>query len=128
MIQVMAAVIKKDGKILICRRGAGGSCAWLWEFPGGKREHGETPEECLFRECREELGIDICIHGIFEKTTYKYPEVEIAFTFFLAEIISGEMKPAVHTAVRWVLPEEMGKYVFCPADVEIVERLSNEKH
>lgn len=120
MIEVTAAIIQKDGKYLICRRGPGGSCAHLWEFPGGKRELNETPEECIFRECREELGVDIRVRGVFEKTTYRYPDREIAFTFFTADIISGEIKPAVHEEVCWALPFELENYTFCPADVQIV--------
>jgi mutator protein MutT len=124
MIEVAAAIIMKGGRYLICRRGEGGSCAHLWEFPGGKRERGETPEECLWRECREELGVDIHIRTVFEKTTYRYPDREIAFTFFLADIIAGDITPTVHEAVRWVLPSELKNFKFCPADVGIVNLLN----
>ncbi len=123
MTQVSAAMIRKDGKILICRRGAGGSCAFLWEFPGGKQEPGETPEQCAVRECMEELGIKIKISGIYDRTSYRYPEREIGFTFFEAEILDGEPQISVHSDMHWVLPTELKHYEFCPADVEIIERL-----
>lgn len=123
MTQVAAAIIQKDKKILICKRGAGGNCAFLWEFPGGKLEKGETLEECLIRECKEELEIDISIKCVFAESTYKYPDREIAFTFFNAEIMGGELKMNVHNDMQWVLPSELKEYEFCPADTDIVERL-----
>ena len=126
MTEVAAAIIWRHDKILICKRGPEGSCEYLWEFPGGKREPAETPEECLERECREELGVTIKINGIFDKTVYKYPDREIAFTFFNAEITGGELKPAVHEEIRWVTVKELPEYEFCPADMKIIERLSEE--
>lgn len=127
MIQVAAAIIRQEGRILICQRSEGGSCAHLWEFPGGKLEENETPEECVVRECKEELGIDIRLHGVYATTQYRYPEREIAFMFFCAEIEQGKIVPTVHKDVRWVLPSELGNYEFCPADVEVVECIKREK-
>ena len=124
MTQVTAAIIRQNDKILICKRGAGGNCAFLWEFPGGKLEMGETLEECLIRECKEELEIDIAIKCVFVETTYKYPDREIAFTFFNAEIMGGELKMNVHNDMQWVLPSELKDYEFCPADMEIIRRLA----
>ena len=126
MIQVAAAIIQKDGKILICQRGAGGNCAFLWEFPGGKLESGETMEECLIRECKEELEIEISVKDIFAETTYKYPEREIAFIFYKADIIGGQLKMNVHNDMQWVLPSELKKYKFCPADVEIITDIAEK--
>lgn len=123
MIQVAAAIIWLEGRILICQREDGGSCANLWEFPGGKLEEDETPEECAVRECKEELGIDILLHGTYATSQYRYPEREIAFVFFCAEIGQGSIVPTVHKNVQWVLPCELRNYQFCPADVEIVEQL-----
>ena len=78
MILVSAAIIRNTaGEILICQRGAGGSCAFLWEFPGGKQEAGETAADCLVRECREELGIEIDIVALLEQTSYTYPDNKI---------------------------------------------------
>jgi len=127
MTKVAAAIIRRDDKILICKRGAGGNCEFLWEFPGGKQERGETLEECLERELKEELGIKIRINGVFDETTYKYSDREISFTFFNAEISEGEPVLSVHQEIRWVYPAELKDYEFCPADKEIVKKLSEEK-
>lgn len=121
----MAAIIKQKGKILICQRGAGGNCAFLWEFPGGKLEPDESKEECLIRECEEELGIQIATESTFAETTYQYPDRKISFTFFIAQITAGELTPRVHQQVRWVAPGELSEYDFCPADTEVVKKLVN---
>ena len=123
---VTAAVIQENGKILICQRGAGGNCAFLWEFPGGKLEPRESKEECLIRECEEELGIRITVGSVFAETTYQYPDRKIAFTFFNAQIVAGEIVPKVHHQVRWVTSAELSKYEFCPADIEIIEMLNRK--
>lgn len=123
---VTAAVIQENGKILICQRGAGGNCAFLWEFPGGKLEPCESKEECLIRECEEELGIRITVGSVFAETTYQYPDRKIAFTFFNAQIVAGEIVPKVHHQVRWVTSAELSKYEFCPADIEIIEMLNRK--
>lgn len=81
MAQVAAAIIRKDNKILICQRGAGGSTAFLWEFPGGKLEPGETLEECLVRECKEELEIDIKVGKVFSETEYEYRTEKLLLPF-----------------------------------------------
>ena len=93
MIFVSAAIIRNTaGEILICQRGAGGSCAFLWEFPGGKQEAGETAADCLVRECREELGIEIDIVALLEQTSYIYPDNKIGLSFFAAKITGGVPK------------------------------------
>lgn len=128
MLRVSAAIIKNsDNEILICQRGPGGSCQFLWEFPGGKIEPGESPEECLIRECREELEINIEIDALFAHTSYSYPEREIEFLFFRASMIDGVPLPSVHNCIKWVSPDMLGKYEFCPADVFVVEKLSKDK-
>lgn len=127
MTVVAAAIIRHKDKILICKRGSGGNCEHLWEFPGGKQEANESLTECIERECREELGITIRINGIFDKTIYKYPDREIAFTFFNAEITEGEPKPTIHEEIRWITAKELSGFEFCPADVEIVKKLSEDK-
>ncbi len=124
MTKVAAAVIRQNGKILICKRGAGGNCAFLWEFPGGKQEEAESPEDCAVRECREELGITIRLTGSAVRLTWDYPDRTIDFTFFEAVPVSGSLTPAVHEEIRWVSPEELADYEFCPADVELVRALS----
>lgn len=124
MIDVSAAIIKNEtGEILICQRGKGGVCEYLWEFPGGKLEAWESPEECLVRECREELGIEIMVQELFAETTYSYPDITIAFSFFCAEVINGEPTANVHKSIQWVLPDELKLFEFCPADIAIIEKL-----
>ena len=80
IIDVAAAIIHDNkGKILICRRGSGGSCAYLWEFPGGKREAGETMQECVIRECREELTVNLKTDVKYAEFFYSYPDRDIHF-------------------------------------------------
>jgi len=125
MIHVSAAIIKdKTGKILICQRDKGGICEYLWEFPGGKQEPHETAELCLVRECMEELNISIEIKDLFAETVYEYPDRNIAFSFFNAEIVEGEPEANVHKSIIWVLKEKLSEFQFCPADTEIVELLA----
>ena len=120
MTEVTAAVIKKDGKILICRRPADKSCALLWEFPGGKQEPGETLEQALARECLEELNINITVRKKLHETVYEYPERKLRLHFFAAEIESGTLTRKEHSEIKWVLPEEMNQYDFCPSDTEFL--------
>ena len=125
--KVSAAIIRnEDNEILICQRKAGGSCAYLWEFPGGKQEEGETAEECLVRECREELGVTVKVSGLFMQKKYSYPEKDYFFSFFNAEITEGEMSMIVHNNLVWEPAEELSKYSFCPADVDVVEKITEE--
>lgn len=128
MTHVTAAIItNEEDAILICQRGAGGSCcAYLWEFPGGKVEPGETPEQCIVRECQEELKIKVTLQGVYAETVHQYPEQELAFTFFKARVLSGTLQMGVHKDIKWVKPEELTNYEFCPADVKIVEQLIKE--
>lgn len=127
MIDVAAAILRDDqGRILICQRGEGGNCAFLWEFPGGKRETGETMEECLIRECREELEIEIALEGLYAETTYAYPDRTIHFNFFNAHIAGGTLKMDVHNDMKWVRNEDLPDYPFCPADEDIIKTLASE--
>ena len=123
--QVTAAIIRQDGKYLICQRAHDDSLPLMWEFPGGKLEPGETLEQCIIRECQEELGVDIRICGEFGKTSYPYKEWQLVFTFYMAEIAAGLPVTTVHEQIRWVSAAELMEYTFCPADVEIVEKLVN---
>ncbi|UWG95420.1 (deoxy)nucleoside triphosphate pyrophosphohydrolase [Dehalobacter sp. DCM] len=123
---VTAAIIRKGDDILICQRAEGGSCSLLWEFPGGKQEVGETLKACLIRECLEELGVVIHVEDIYSQVNYTYGEKEMAFTFFHAHIISGQLKKRVHQDIRWVKRDELKAYEFCPADVEVARGLGSE--
>ncbi len=125
-IEVAAAIFRRDGRIFLCRRGEGGSCAFLWEFPGGKLEKGETPEECLIRECREELKVGIEIDGLYDRFDYDYPDKSIRFFFFDARIVAGEPELTVHSEGKWLWPRELTQYDACPADRELIVKLAGE--
>ena len=127
MITVAAAIIENEaGEILICRRAGEDSCAGLWEFPGGKLEQGETTEECVVRECVEELGITVKLTGLFDSFSYQYPDRKIQFAFYKAKILSGQVKIKVHQEICWASRKELSSFSFCPADIDLVERLREE--
>ena len=126
MIEVTAAIIIQNDKYLICQRAADDSCPLLWEFPGGKLEPGETLVQCIAREIKEELDLEIAVKSIYAETDYSFGEKQLHFTFFLCDIVSGEIKLNVHKAFAWVTAEEIKAYEFMPADVEIVERATKD--
>ena len=102
MKEVSAAIIIEDGKVLLARRAKGEKLAGYWEFPGGKREEGETIDECLVREIREELSLDIEVVGEFDTSDYKYPGGRIRLIGLLAEIRNGVVSKTVHDLVEWI--------------------------
>ena len=116
MTDVAAALIWKEDRFLICRRPAHKARALLWEFAGGKREAGESLEECLIRECREELDVGIEVLDLFARVRHDYPDISIRLSLFNARIVEGEPKLLEHEALAWILPSEIDKYEFCPAD------------
>ena len=124
MTQVVAALIGREGKLLICRRPAHKARALLWEFAGGKVEAGETKEEALVRECREELGIRVRVGAVYAEVTHVYPDLTIHLTLFRASVAEGEPQPLEHSEVRWVTPQEIEAFDFCPADREIVHMIA----
>lgn len=126
MITVTAAVLFHQDKILIAKRRASDKQCSLWEFPGGKLEKGETPEECLRRELREELGIQTQIGKFYTSSIYEYEHGGIELLAFLATWISGEIKVNAHDEIKWVNVCELHHYNFAPADIPIVEKLSVE--
>ncbi|MDR1051634.1 MAG: (deoxy)nucleoside triphosphate pyrophosphohydrolase [Deltaproteobacteria bacterium] len=124
MIEVAAAVIIDDRQnVLICQRAAGGSCACLWEFPGGKREQDETLEECLARECGEELDVTVSVGEKIMETVHAYPDKEVKITFLAAAVTRGTPRNLIHLDCRWVSVESLDQYDFCPADRKMVGRL-----
>lgn len=127
MKEVTAAIIKDGDKVLICQRAEDDECGMLWEFPGGKRERGESLEECIKREIKEELELEIEVLGVFTTSVYYFSQNEIHFTVFNAKIKGGEIKLNVHNDAKWVTVEEFGRYEFMPADIVFVERLVKEQ-
>lgn len=122
-IQVSAALIHREGRYLIARRKAEAHLGGFWEFPGGKREPGESLQDCLRRELREELGIKITSPESFKVIRHAYPEKTVELHFFLCSIASGEATPLGCDEVRWATPQEMGALQFPPADQPLIEAL-----
>lgn len=125
MKDVTAAVIVKDGKILICQRSLSDKLSGKWEFPGGKIEEGELPEECLIREIKEELDIHIGVGERLGESVYNYSYDSINLIIYLATWKSGDIKLNVHNDYKWVTKDEMEKYDFAEADVPFVKKLVN---
>lgn len=129
MINVAAAIIYDNtDRVLICQRPEGKNCAMLWEFPGGKTEGGETPEECLVRECMEELNIRINIVRFFDEIRHEAAGRIINITFFECKAVNGAVIKKEHRDIRWVDIAELGKYEFCPADRIIAERIMKHEN
>lgn len=126
-IEVVAALIQHGDTYLICLRPACKPQGGLWEFAGGKAEPGETPAHALIRECREELGVAICVKEMFAQTTYQYPDRTVHLTLMRAEITGGALTVREHSALRWVHAHELAQYRFCPADIPFLEKLCAEK-
>jgi 8-oxo-dGTP diphosphatase len=122
-ITVVAAVIERDGSILITRRRAGAHLEGLWEFPGGKAETGESPERALRREIGEELGIDISVGEPIDTVEWNYPDKWVRIVFFRCAA-RGEPRPLEGQEMRWVRPSDLASYEFPPADTELIGRLS----
>ena len=123
MTHVVAALIWRGDRFLICQRPPHKARGRLWEFVGGKVEHGETPEDALIRECREELAVELSVGDVFMELTHVYPDITILLTLYNARIVSGEPVKLEHSDIRWITPWEIDRYAFCPADAEILEKL-----
>ena len=121
--EVVAALIWEKGKLMICQRPPHKASPMLWEFVGGKVEAGETREAALVRECREELDVTVSVGEVFCEVTHRYPDITVHLTLFDAKLEAGSPRLLEHNDLRWVTPEECRAYPFCPADVEIIERI-----
>lgn len=122
-VPVTCAIIMKDGKFLAAQRGATMSQALRWEFPGGKLEAGERERDCVIREVREELGIDIKPIVRLSPNTHRYPDVKIKLIPFLAQYSSGELVLREHADARWFTLEELDRLNWAQADLPIVDEL-----
>lgn len=123
MTEVVAALIRDKGRFLICQRPAHKPRGLLWEFVGGKVERGESKEQALIRECREELDITLSVGETFMDVIHEYPDLTVHLTLFNAIIAEGTPKMLEHNDIRWITPAEIPLYDFCPADEEILAEI-----
>ncbi len=127
MIHVACAIIEKDQQILICQRSAHQKLPLKWEFPGGKQELNETLEECLIREVKEEINLDIEINQSLSKVEYHYPDFSLTLYPYICSITSGELKNLEHEQILWVDPTDLFRYDWANADLPIIEEYLRTK-
>ena len=119
----MAALIWVEDRFLICQRPAHKDRGLLWEFVGGKVEPGESKEQALARECREELAVTISVGEVFMEVDHDYPDLNVHLMLFNAAIIEGTPQMIEHNDIQWITVTEIPQYEFCPADEEILRKL-----
>ena len=125
--EVVTALIWEGQRFMICQRPAHKARGLLWEFVGGKVEPGETKETALARECREELAVTLSVGDVFMEVVHEYPDITVRLTLFHAVIAEGEPQKLEHNDIRWITPAEIPQYDFCPADVEILNKIMELK-
>jgi mutator protein MutT len=123
LIPVTAAIIEKEGRILAARRGQGMHLAGYWEFPGGKLEEGESPEECLARELDEELGVVVRVEAFFAESMYDYGDKIVRLLAYRVSHVSGAFQPVDHDKLLWLAADELHTLMWAPADIPLVEKL-----
>ena len=128
MTEVVAALIWDENKFMICQRPAHKARGLLWEFVGGKVEPGETKEQALIRECREELAVTLRVGEVFMEVTHEYSDLTVHLTLFHATIAEGVPQMLEHRDIKWITPDEIPNYDFCPADEEILENIQKREH
>lgn len=122
-VRVAAALIWREGRFLIAKRPYTKARGGLWEFVGGKAEAGESLKEALKRECREEIAVEITVGELFMELTHEYPDLKVRLSLYEALIAQGEPQRLEHEEFRWITPDEIPQFDFCPADVEILAQL-----
>ena len=123
MFEVVAALIWDNDKFMICQRPAHKARGLLWEFVGGKMESGESKEQALIRECKEELNVLLSVGDVFMDVYHEYPDITVQLTLFNAIIFEGEPQKIEHNDIQWITPSEISNYEFCPADEEILAKI-----
>ncbi len=123
MIEVVAALIWQGDKFMICQRPAHKARGLLWEFVGGKVEPGETKKQALIRECKEELDIFLSVGDVFMDVVHEYHDLTVHLTLFNATMDEGEPQKLEHNDIKWITPNEISNYEFCPADEEILRTI-----
>ena len=124
--EVVAALIWKNNKFMICQRPAHKARGLLWEFVGGKVEPGETKDQALIRECQEELAVTLSVGDVFMDVMHAYPDLTVHLTLFSATIAEGEPQKIEHNDIRWIITSEIPNYEFCSADEEILTKIKSE--
>lgn len=127
MTEVVAALIWDGDRFLICQRPKKKARGLLWEYVGGKVEPGETKQEALIRECREELDVTITVGDVFMDVVHEYPDITVHLTLFHASIAEGTIRLLEHNAIAWITPAEIPDYDFCPADEDINKQIIKGK-
>lgn len=125
-VQVVAALIWQEDRFMICQRPAHKARGLLWEFVGGKVEPGETREQALIRECREELAVTVEPETVYMEVLHEYPDITVNLTLFHARIAQGIPQKLEHNDIQWITPAQIGQYDFCPADTEILARIKKD--
>lgn len=121
MLEVTAAILEYENKILLARRKAGKHLAGYWEFPGGKIEANENAEQCLLRELKEEFSIEVRLDMYIGESIFRYPEKKIKLIAFTGRIIDGELRLNDHDKVVWVDLHELPLYKMAPADIPLID-------
>lgn len=127
-VEVVAALIWDKNKFMICQRPAHKARGLLWEFVGGKVESGETHAQALIRECQEELAVTICVGDVFMDVVHEYPDLTVHLTLFHATITEGVVQKIEHNDIAWITANEISSYTFCPADEEILKKITEVYH
>lgn len=127
MTEVVAALIWDGDRFMACQRPPNKARGLLWEFVGGKVEPGETPQEALVRECREELAVTVSVGEIFMDVIHEYPDLKVHLTLFHAAIKEGVPQKLEHNDICWITVDQIDFYEFCPADEEILIALKQWK-
>lgn len=125
-VEVVAALVWDGKRFMICQRPAHKARGLLWEFVGGKVEPGETKQQALIRECREELAVTVAVEEPFMDMTHAYPDLTVHLTLFHARIAEGVPQKLEHNDICWITVDQIDQYPFCPADEVILERLRRE--
>lgn len=123
MVEVVAALIFNENKFLICQRPKNKARGLLWEFVGGKVENGETKEQALIRECKEELAVDVFVGEVFYEVKHRYSDITVHLTVYDARIIGGTIQKLEHNDIKWITSAEIDNFQFCPADEEVLAKI-----
>ena len=123
MTEVVAALIWDNERFMICQRPAHKVRGLLWEFVGGKVEKGETGQQALVRECKEELGVTVSVRDVFMDVVHEYPDLTVHLTLFNASIAEGVPQLLEHNDIKWITPAQIDDFDFCPADEEILKKI-----